>query len=91
MTKDQLVMRYKVLGTKLMDRKKYLQAKHLKECIELIKNSFDPEFDGRHAMIQKLVGLNEQFMDCKEEDKKCLLNECICVTAACIALFQEVE
>jgi hypothetical protein len=91
MTKDQLIMRYKVLGSKLMDRKKYLQAKHLKECIEIVKDSFDHEFDGRYAIVQKLVGLNEQFMQCMEDDKKCLLNECICITAACIALFQEAE
>ena len=79
--------RYKLLGSKILKNKRMLQAKHLKECMEIVENAFEPEFDGLHALVQKLNKLNEERMECRDEKKQKMYLEAITITAACIALF----
>jgi hypothetical protein len=92
MDKETLLKRYKMLGAKLSKNNRLFQLKQLKDCMEMIQNSFDPEFDGRHALVQRLNQLNEALMGCgadKEKQKK--YGDAMCVFAACIAFFQEVK
>jgi hypothetical protein len=91
MDKKTLLKRYKQIGSGLVKQGRGLQIKYLKECMEMIENSFDPEFDGRHALVQRLNKLNEERMDCMDKNKQVLYAEAMNVVAACLASFQEVK
>ena len=92
MDKETLLKRYRLLGSKLAKKKRIFQIKQLKDCMELIKISFDPEFDGRHSLVQKLCSLNEGLMEADGDvDKIKKYGEAMSVVAACIAFFQEAE
>lgn len=87
--KKELLERYKILGSNLVKNKKGLQIKYLRECMKMIEESFDPEFDGRHAIVIKLDEIEEKRINCQNKQEQSLYAEIINLIGACLALFQE--
>lgn len=83
MDKKDLIYKYKILGSKLINQKRLLQAEYVRRCMYIVEKTDDIEIEGR---FQILSMLNNLF-----KERKTGYQEAMNVVAACLALYQEVS